>query len=115
MVNAFVFAFFVAKGGNFMEKQEKRGIYYGLLVLVMVLWGSLYVANKFIMAIIPNFTLLFLRYLLAAVCLTIVRCFRDPGKAAKPIKTHAPITNISCCLGWAVMRFRLVCSSSAPS
>ncbi len=69
-----------------MEKQEKHGIYYGLLVLVMVLWGSLYVANKFIMAIIPNFTLLFLRYLLAAVCLTIVRCFRDPGKAAKPIK-----------------------------
>lgn len=47
---------------------------------------GLYVANKFIMVIIPNFTLLFLRYLLAAVCLTIVHCFCDPGKAAKPIK-----------------------------
>lgn len=67
-----------------MEKQEKRGVYYALLVLVMVLWGSLYVANKFIMAVIPNFTLLFLRYLCATVCLTVVRFFRTPSKASKP-------------------------------
>lgn len=69
-----------------MESSEKRGVYYALLVLVMVLWGSLYVANKFVMTVVPNWTLLFLRYLCAAVCLTVVQRFRDPKKAAKPMK-----------------------------
>lgn len=69
-----------------MEGSQKRGVFYALLVLVMVLWGSLYVANKFVMAVIPNWTLLFSRYLCAAICLTIVQRFRKPSSTAKPRK-----------------------------
>lgn len=67
-----------------MDANKHRGIFYGLLVLVMVLWGSLYVANKFVMAVVPNWTLLFLRYLCAAVCLTAVQRLRRPDTAGKP-------------------------------
>lgn len=67
-----------------MDASKHRGVFYGLLVLVMVLWGSLYVANKFVMAVVPNWTLLFLRYLCAAVCLTVVQRLRKPTAGGKP-------------------------------
>lgn len=69
-----------------MESSKNRGVYYALLTLVMVLWGSLYVANKFVLAVVPNWTLLFLRYFCAAVCLTMVQRLRRPAAGAKPRK-----------------------------
>lgn len=45
-----------------MTSRNKAYIY---LILALTSWGSLYVASKYVMEIVPSFTLLFLRYFIA--------------------------------------------------
>lgn len=52
-----------------MSSRNKAYLY---LVLALTSWGSLYVAGKYVLEIIPSFTLLFLRYFIAISVLLIV-------------------------------------------
>lgn len=59
---------------------RKQGFIY--LILTMITFGSLYVAGKYVLEVVPSFTLLFLRYFIAlAVLLFIYR--KRPRPAIK--------------------------------
>ncbi|MCL6594339.1 MAG: DMT family transporter, partial [Alicyclobacillus sp.] len=51
---------------------NQRGLAYLYLTLTTSGWGSLYVASKFVLARVPVFTLLFLRYLIAGLVLSLL-------------------------------------------
>ncbi|WP_027398670.1 DMT family transporter [Anaerovorax odorimutans] len=51
-----------------MELRKKAYIY---LVIALISWGSFYVAGKYVLEIIPSFTLLFLRYAIGIFVLLI--------------------------------------------
>lgn len=70
--------------GDFMMKDSRR--VYLLLILTTALWGSLYVANKFVLGYLPTFTILFFRYLFAAASLTVILRARKPQNVEKPVK-----------------------------
>lgn len=54
-----------------MSSQNKAYLY---LVLALTSWGSLYVAGKYVLEVLPSFTLLFLRYFIAiSVLLAVYR------------------------------------------
>ncbi len=57
-----------------------RGYLY--LIITFTLWGSLYVVSKFVLTQLPAFTISFLRFLLASICLTLI--------SPKPKKTLLP-------------------------
>ncbi|MGE4549616.1 MAG: DMT family transporter [Intestinibacillus sp.] len=65
-------------------KSTKR--IYLLLVLTTAAWGSLYVANKFVLGYLPTFTILFVRYLVAAVSMTVILRARKAENMEKPVK-----------------------------
>lgn len=60
-----------------MTSQKKAYLY---LVLALTSWGSLYVAGKYVLEVLPSFTLLFLRYLIGISILLII--YRKLPKAA---------------------------------
>ncbi|MCL6592597.1 MAG: DMT family transporter [Alicyclobacillus sp.] len=51
---------------------NQRGLAYLYLTLTTSGWGSLYVASKFVLARVPVFTLLFLRYFIAGLLLSLL-------------------------------------------
>lgn len=51
---------------------SSRNAAYLYLILALTIWGSLYVAGKYVLAVIPSFTLLFLRYLIGVSVLLLV-------------------------------------------
>lgn len=57
---------------------------YALLALTTVLWGTLYVANRVLLDVFPGFVLLFLRYFIAAVGMTVIQRFRSAEHIEKP-------------------------------
>ena len=69
-----------------METQKTDHSIYLLLVLTTALWGSLYTANKVLLDVMPSFTLLCLRYLLAAAAMTVLLRLRKPDPKGKPRK-----------------------------
>ena len=52
-----------------MTSRNKAYIY---LILALTSWGSLYVAGKYVLEVLPSFTLLFLRYFIAILILLVV-------------------------------------------
>ena len=52
-----------------MASQKKAYMY---LILALTSWGSLYVAGKYVLEVVPSFTLLFLRYLIGVSILIAV-------------------------------------------
>ena len=52
-----------------MTKRQKAYLY---LIITTTAWGSSYVAGKYVMESIPSFTLLFLRYSVAVIILTVL-------------------------------------------
>ncbi len=69
-----------------METQKTDKSIYLLLALTTALWGSLYIANKVLLDVIPSFTLLCLRYILAALVMTVMQRLRKPDPKGKPRK-----------------------------
>lgn len=67
-----------------MMKDNKQ--IYLLLVMTTMAWGSLYVANKYVLGYLPTFTILFVRYLVAAVSLSLILRLRKPESVEKPVK-----------------------------
>ena len=55
-----------------MQKISNRNRVYFYLLITVCAWGSLYVAGKFVLNQVPVFTVLFLRYLIAGIALTLV-------------------------------------------
>lgn len=69
-----------------METPKKDHSTYLLLALTTALWGSLYTANKVLLGAVPSFTLLCLRYIIAALVMTLVQRLRKPDPQGKPRK-----------------------------
>lgn len=69
-----------------METQKTDKSTYLLLALTTALWGSLYTANKVLLNVMPSFTLLCLRYILAAIAMTAMQRLRKPDPKGKPRK-----------------------------
>ena len=67
-----------------METQKTDQSTYLLLALTTALWGSLYTANKVLLEAVPSFTLLCLRYILAAIAMTVLQRLRKPDPQGKP-------------------------------
>lgn len=65
--------------GGMKMKDDKR--IHLLLVLTTAAWGSLYVANKFVLGHLPTFTILFVRYLIAAISMHLILRLRK----SKPV------------------------------
>ena len=63
-----------------MTKIRHKSTAYLFLVLTVSAWGSLYVAGRFVLAYLPPFTVLFLRYLVAGIALIIITKIRKPAK-----------------------------------
>ena len=67
-----------------MQQQKNDKTTYLLLALTTVLWGSLYTASKVLLDVIQPFTLLCLRYIIAAIAMTILQRLRKPDPNGKP-------------------------------
>ena len=67
-----------------MQSQKNDKTTYLLLALTTVLWGSLYTASKVLLDVIQPFTLLCLRYIIAAIAMTILQRLRKPDPNGKP-------------------------------
>ena len=67
-----------------MQSQKNDKTTYLLLALTTVLWGSLYTASKVLLDVIQPFTLLCLRYIIAAIAMTILQRTRKPDPNGKP-------------------------------
>ncbi|MEE0154455.1 MAG: DMT family transporter [Agathobaculum butyriciproducens] len=67
-----------------MQSQRNDKTTYLLLALTTVLWGSLYTASKVLLDVIQPFTLLCLRYIIAAIAMTILQRLRKPDPNGKP-------------------------------
>ena len=67
-----------------MQQQKNDKTTYLLLALTTVLWGSLYTASKVLLDVIQPFTLLCLRYIIAAIAMTILQRTRKPDPNGKP-------------------------------
>jgi Predicted permease, DMT superfamily len=63
--------------------KKSNYIVYVYLFLVFSIWGSLYVVSKFVLGKIPTFTILFLRFLIASICLFILLRKRNFKKIEK--------------------------------
>ena len=61
----------------------KKQIYYLGLLLAVSIWGSLYVASKFVLAEIPAFLLVFLRFAIASIVLLFTLKSQNPPKIEK--------------------------------
>lgn len=62
-------------------KREKIGYLY--LLLVFMIWGSLYVVSKFVLGKLPVFTISFLRFLIAGIPMGVVLRKKKPAKIQK--------------------------------
>lgn len=62
-------------------KREKVGYLY--LLLVFMIWGSLYVVSKFVLGKLPVFTISFLRFLIAGIPMGLVLRKKKPAKIQK--------------------------------
>lgn len=62
-------------------KREKVGYLY--LLLVFMIWGSLYVVSKFVLGKLPVFTISFLRFLIAGIPMGLVLWKKKPAKIQK--------------------------------
>jgi len=72
-----------------MTSRNKAYIY---LVLALTSWGSLYVAGKYVLEVVPSFTLLFLRYFIAVSILAAV--YKKHPKTAIERKDYKIIFSI---------------------
>lgn len=72
-----------------MTLQNKAYMY---LLLALTSWGSLYVAGKYVLEVLPSFTLLFLRYFIAISILLIV--YKKYPKAVIDKKDYKYILSI---------------------
>jgi Predicted permeases len=64
---------------------KSKSIVYLFLIIAIAAWGSLYVVSKYILGLVPTFTVLFFRYLVSAIALLILLRFRrsKPQKIAR--------------------------------
>lgn len=67
-----------------MQQQKNDKTTCRLLALTTIFWGSLYTASKVLLDVIQPFTLLCLRYIIAAIAMTILQCLRKPDPNGKP-------------------------------
>ena len=66
-----------------MQSQKNNKTTCLLLALTTIFWGSLYTASKVLLDVIQPFTLLCLRYIIAAIAMTILqRCANRPERKA---------------------------------
>lgn len=65
-------------------KQQKSAVYYGALVLVFAIWGSLYVVSKYALDRVPAFTVIFLRSVIATAALLAYLRLRRLGVPVAP-------------------------------
>ena len=65
---------------------------YMYLILALTSWGSLYVAGKYVLEVLPSFTLLFLRYFIAISILLVV--YKKYPKAVIEKKDYKYILSI---------------------
>lgn len=72
-----------------MTSRNKAYLY---LILALTSWGSLYVAGKYVLEVLPSFTLLFLRYFIAVSILLVV--YRKHPKAVIDKKDYKYILSI---------------------
>jgi drug/metabolite transporter (DMT)-like permease len=72
-----------------MASRNKAYLY---LILALTAWGSLYVAGKYVLEVLPSFTLLFFRYLIGISILLLV--YRKHPKAAIEKKDYRYIFSI---------------------
>ena len=93
-----------------MQQQKNDKTTCLLLALTTIFWGSLYTASKVLLDVIQPFTLLCLRYIIAAIAMTILQRLRKPDPNGKPRRIKG-----GDCSVWAAMCCRSVCSSTAPS
>lgn len=62
-------------------EQEKRGYLY--LLSTFFLWGSLYVVSKYVLGVLPTFTVSFGRYLITYLVLTVLSARRPKTEIAR--------------------------------
>ena len=67
-----------------MQQQKNDKTTCLLLALTTIFWGSLYTASKVLLDVIQPFTLLCLRYIIAAIAMTILQRLRKPDPNGKP-------------------------------
>ena len=67
-----------------MQQQKNDKTTCLLLALTTIFWGSLYTASKVLLDVIQPFTLLCLRYIIAAIAMTILQRTRKPDPNGKP-------------------------------
>lgn len=67
-----------------MQQQKNDKTTRLLLALTTIFWGSLYTASKVLLDVIQPFTLLCLRYIIAAIAMTILQRLRKPDPNGKP-------------------------------
>ena len=67
-----------------MQQQKTDKTTCLLLALTTIFWGSLYTASKVLLDVIQPFTLLCLRYIIAAIAMTILQRLRKPDPNGKP-------------------------------
>ena len=67
-----------------MQQQKNDKTTCLLLALTTIFWGSLYTASKVLLDVIQPFTLLCLRYIIAAIAMTILQRLRKPDSNGKP-------------------------------
>ena len=80
------------KRGGEESSGMRRNKAYVYLILALVSWGSLYVAGKYVLEVLPSFTLLFSRYLIALAVLFFV--YRNRPKAVIERKDYKYIAAI---------------------
>jgi drug/metabolite transporter (DMT)-like permease len=59
---------------------KPQSLVYLFLITAIAAWGSMYVVSKYILAVIPSFTVLFIRYLLAGTVLWLLLRRSKPQK-----------------------------------
>lgn len=64
--------------------KNRNGLVYFFLFLTMLLWGSQYIFNKVLLEVMPNTTLLCLRFLISAAAMTVIQRLRRPSPEQKP-------------------------------
>lgn len=98
-----------------MKSQKNDKTTYLLLALTTVLWGSLYTASKVLLDVIQPFTLLCLRYIIAAIAMTILQRTRKPDPNGKPRRIKGGDWKFVIMFASAAMCCPSACSSTAPS
>ena len=98
-----------------MQQQKNDKTTCLLLALTTIFWGSLYTASKVLLDVIQPFTLLCLRYIIAAIAMTILQRLRKPDPNGKPRRIKGGDWKYVIMFGLGGMCCPSVCSSTAPS